>query len=275
MENKRSQIGAFSRIQVIAVISVVLLLGVSASQIVSFISDRNDQLNTVATGSTPTDHSNVPANNTSSSVFASLDLTSSRSVSDPFAPSTLSDSLAHTLAANYTYLQQQGTYSTSTGTDVGTAIGSGAHANISYPTYTTEQISTDKDISYARMLKYRSDLQISLKPLMTNTESELALLDKYYATKDISYLTRLSRAAKNYKLAATQSAVVVVPADAVLYQIGILDAMQQFGATLDEMATNKDDAVAEVVLLKTYTTSEQDMINSFNALYNYYRSKSV
>jgi hypothetical protein len=123
------------------------------------------------------------------------------------------------------------------------------------------------------MLAYRASLQTSLKPLLANTTPEIDLLTQYVQTNDPTYLTQLRQVADNYKLAATASAQITVPADAVTVQVGILNAMQEFAATLDQMAASANDPFTEATLINTYMQAQSDMFTSFNDLYGYYKSK--
>ena len=123
------------------------------------------------------------------------------------------------------------------------------------------------------MMKYRSDLQVSLAPLLKNSLPELTIFGMYTSTKDTKYLTQLKTIAQNYRDAAVATSKVVVPADAIPYQIDILNAMQEFGATLDQLTAHVDDPITTAALLRSYNQAEQDMFNSFNSLTTYYASK--
>lgn len=266
MQNRNFHIGAFSGIQKTAALSIVALIGVVGFQTWMFFAQKDATLQVVAAGAQA--HSGIPSNN------ADADLAASAAASDPYDPSQLSENITATMAADYAYLQSQGTYSASSAAAVAAGLAQNIHATVAYPTYAASQIPTDSDISSARAMRYRTDLQASLKPLMNNTQSELDIFNQYETTNDPQYLEDLTQAADNYQLAAAQTAKVVVPQDAVAYQIGILDAMQEFAAVLDEMSNHGADSLTETVLLQNYNQAQQDMVGSFNALYGYLRSKT-
>lgn len=178
------------------------------------------------------------------------------------------------LTGAYQQLQLSGTYSTSTARQVGESLAPYVTADVSHPTFSASDLKTDSATSYTRMMQYRSDLRASLSPLLKNTQPEYEIFAYYVNTKDASYLKKLQSVAASYRAAATSTAQVVVPADAVKYHVAILNAMEQFGATLDAMAAHADDPFASVALLRTYNKSEADMFTSFNALTTYYKSKT-
>ncbi len=198
---------------------------------------------------------------------SSIDATSTDPISE------IGPAVTDELTGAYAQMQQAGTYTASQGDEAAQQLLPLMQAQVSYPTYTAGEITTSPDTSYAGMLAYRSALQVSLKPLLQNTEPEYEIFAYYVETKDPSYLTKLENVAQNYKDAANATAQVTVPADAVPYQIGILNAMQEFGATLDAMATHADDPFASAALLNTYDQAESDMLTSFNALLTYEKSK--
>lgn len=145
--------------------------------------------------------------------------------------------------------------------------------SVPFHTYTASDITTDPDSSYARMLSYRHDLQVSLAPLMRNTQPEYEIFAYYVSTKDTKYLDTLRRVAQNYREAASGTARVVPPKEALREHLGILNAMEEFAATLDAQIANADDPIASVVLLRTYNQGEADVLSSFAALATYYREK--
>lgn len=191
--------------------------------------------------------------------------------SDPVSAAS-SGALADILGA-YAGLAQQGNYDSAAGTVIGNSIGASLNAPVPYAAFTDADIKTDAATSAARMLKYRSDLQVALQPLMKNKASELELFARYIATKDQSYLTQLGTAASNYFAAASSTAQVVVPGDAASVQLGMLNAMEQFGATLESLIAHASDPLASTMLLNNYNIAEQNMLASFNALAQYEKSK--
>jgi hypothetical protein len=123
------------------------------------------------------------------------------------------------------------------------------------------------------MLAYRSDLRIALQPLLENDGSELEIYGKYVETSDPAHLEKLREAAERYRAAAEAAAAMTVPRDAVSYHKDILNAMEQFAATLDAMAKYADDPFASVALLRSYNAAEARMFTTFDALGNYYGQK--
>jgi hypothetical protein len=123
-------------------------------------------------------------------------------------------------------------------------------------------------------LHYRDDMRTALAPLLNNTTPELDIYAQWIQTGDDSYLARLGSIAKDYDAAIANAEKVRVPADAVQYQIGVLDAMTQFAAALRALANNAKDPVASITLLRTYNAAEKQMFTAFNSLALYSAQKA-
>lgn len=192
--------------------------------------------------------------------------------SDPI--SQLSAQIIGNILGAYTGLQQMGVYSTSTANAAASDILPLLRTSVPYKIYTRADIGVDPDTSYDRMLAYRSDLRDSLAPLLENTVPEYEIFAQYIDTKDASYLEELRKSARYYSEAAEATALIVAPADAAPYHLAILNAMQQFSATLETLAGHADDPFAVAALLGAYEQAESGMFVSFNALTTYYKSKN-
>ncbi len=270
VQNERSLKGGSLGLGATAALSIIVLVSAIGWRFSEILTNRDSALTVVASAATG-EHSSVPANNPQGVNPASGAATTASS--DPYAPGVIGDNLASALALEYTTLKANGTYSTTTAAAAARSLGASIKATVTFKTYAYTDIPTVSDTSYGAMLTYRAALQGTLKPLMTNTGPELDLLTKYEETHDPSYLTKLRQASGNYKLAAAGTAQIRVPSDAISVQIGILNAMQEFAATLDQMVASADDALTEATLINTYLQAQQHMISSFNSLYGYYKSK--
>lgn len=259
----------FTPMFIAAAVSVAALLAVIGWQI-----DRSTQgIN--ATASEPPTTARTPVSpivgaTPASSPYALISANEAAS-SDTF--SQLGTAVLDRLINAYTGLQSAGIFSTSTAQAAAHDTLPLLTTKVTYDVYTSDEIKTDRDTSYARMLTYRSDLRASLAPLLKSTTPEYEIFGNYLKTNDTAYLTALGDVAQNYRDAIAATAKVVVPADAVPYHVAILNAMQEFAAMLDALKANADDPFTSVALLRTYDQAESDMVTSFNALTTYYKSK--
>ncbi len=254
-----------------AVLSIVILVGAIGVKIDQVLQDKNSALTVVASAAAA-NPSAAPAGDSLPAYSASSGA-STATTTDPYDPSVISNNVADALAADYTLLQSSGTFSSTTADQAAQALGQNLKAHVTYKTYAITDIPTSPDTAYSGMLAYRAKLQISLAPLLKNKTAEIDMLTGYEQTKDPAYLTQLQQAADNYKLAAAATAQISVPADAATVQVGILNAMQEFAATLDQMSAHASDPLAEATLINTYMQAQGDMFSSFNNLYAYYKSK--
>jgi len=192
---------------------------------------------------------------------------------DPDGLSNIGENVVGALVGSYAALAQSGGYSAKSGAEVAEDIAQSLRATISYPTFTSADLKTDTDTSHARMLVYRADMRVALEPLLKNKEYELSNFALYIETSDKKYVDSLKRAAENYREAIDSAAKVAVPRDAIAQHVEILNALSEFGATLEKMARHGDDAFAAVALLRTYDDAERRMFNSFDALARYSNQK--
>lgn len=273
-ENAQSSAGFFayergiSPMWIVAGLFALTLVGVVVSKLTANVSASG-----LGAASPALSQQNSLLATPTSDPLLSADASSSDATSsDPL--SSLGNNVMASLEGAYVQMQESGTYSSTTAVQVGESLAPYVTASVSYPTFSASDIKTDPDTSYQRMLQYRSDLRASLAPLLNNTEPEYEIYAYYIDTQDASYLTKLQNVAADYRAAASSTAQVVVPADAVTYQIGILDAMEEFAATLDSMVAHAQDPFASTALLSSYVQAQNDMVAAFNSLADYYKSKS-
>lgn len=255
-----------------AALSIAVLLGVVGWQIYAHFAPRGTGAPVPLAADVGGDTSNSATWEEEMAALASTTSLTDATSSDPIA-AVSTGAQAELIGAYSGLTQQNGTYNVTTGQGIAGSIASNLNAPITYPAFSASDIKTDPDTSYDRMLEYRTDLRASLAPLLNNTAPEFQIFAEYVQTNDPQYLAQLQAAAGNYRAAASSTAKVVVPIDAVSYQLGILNAMEEFAATLDAMALHATDPFASAILLKNYDQAEQDMLTSFNALATYEKNK--
>ncbi len=194
---------------------------------------------------------------------------------DPDGLGNIADNVTGALLGSYMTLAESDSYTPEDGEKIAENIAASLKASVSYPTYSDDDLKTDNDTSYERMLAYRSDLRIALEPLLKNPGYELNIFANYIESRDQKYLEQLGQTAENYKLAIENAANVVVPRDAVSQHVGILNSLSEFGAIVERLSRHADDAFASAALLRTYNESEANLVMAFNKLAAYYRDKKT
>jgi len=177
------------------------------------------------------------------------------------------------LLGTYAALKSAGTYTAEKGASIASSIAEATVAPVSYTALTSSDIKTDVDISSARTLTYRSNVQTALAPLLLNSESELGIFNDYVQTHDKHTLAVLGEVTGRYHKTVSLLSALSVPQDALDYHLGITNSLLQFATTLDAMIKNADDPMATLALLRTYNTAEQEVYASFNALASYEKRK--
>lgn len=251
-----------SHFAVSAALSVAVVIGVGAWRLAANIHQKDTDLHVSMTDTSP-----LIAHEADTNLAALLSPQATSSTAAEI--SQIGEQTVRQMATAYAVLAHDGTYTPELGSQIAAHAASALEAKVPYTTYSEQDIRTDIDTSRKRVLSYRTDLQGTLKPLMKNKTYELALYNSYMQTHDEKYLAQMKAAAQNYRDAATQTAKLVVPKDAVSIHVDILNAMQKFAATLDMVVDNTQDPITSLALLKSYNTAEADMFNSFNALNDY------
>lgn len=249
----------FSAIFITAGVSLVMLLVVVVWQTAAVLRERGDATSYVATS----------ADTEMTTTADDADLTPS----DLNGTTPLGAAVLDGVVEKYLSLQQQGIYTSEVGAKTAEKMAKDLMVPLSYRIYTAADIPATSDTSYARMLAYRSDLQVSLAPLLKNTEAEYEIFASYVDTKDPKNLEKLRAAAQNYRAAASATARVVPPADALSHHLDVLNALEKFAVALDTLAANADDPFASVVVLRSYNQAETNVLTSFASLAKYYREK--
>ncbi len=250
--------GGFSPIFVTAAVSALTLLAVVSWQVSTAVRERGAANSYVA----PASGSDALVSDTAVNAALASD-----------AQTEIGTAVIDGIVAKYLSLQEQGLYTPEVAAKTAEKMAETLKVPVPFRTYTAADIAVDADTSYARMLTYRRDLQVSLAPLLRNTQPEYEIFAYYVSTKDKKNLGKLQRAAQNYREAASSTARVTVPKDALAHHLGILNSMEEFAATLDALVANADDPFASAVLLRTYNQGEADVLTSFAVLAKYYREK--
>ena len=266
--------GRLSAIGMTAVISVAALIGVTAWRTVSFVQANGSSATYVASAE------EFPANPNDALSLQEMILLGLATSTNPSAlsaedPITLiAPQVMAQLAGQYGGLLDAGAYTTESALLATEEIAKNMKGTVSYKTYAPEEIKTDEETSYERMLKYKDDLKVAFAPLLKNNSDEFDLFAAYIEHKDPLYIERLHTAVENYRAAIELTAHVVVPKDAVGYHIAVLNSMQEFAATIDALATHADDPLGSTALVRTYNSAEQHVYYAFNDLGVYYRQKT-
>lgn len=189
--------------------------------------------------------------------------------------SSIGADVMNQLIGTYVVLKQNGGYTQADGEAVANTLAEYLRAEISPKISTKADLATTNDTSYNRMLVYRADLRESFAPLLENTAAEFEIFALYVDTRDEKYLKQLLTAAARYREAADQTIRVVVPADLASYHLALVNALEEFATTLEQMAGVGDDAFASLALLRTYNSAETRLLNAFNALASAQADKKI
>jgi hypothetical protein len=278
MEERADSRVAFLHMRGLAALSVFMLGGIIVWQIGQAVAQGRmmSVMNPAASLSerAETPYGNVDWQASLAAAKESEKLLAEIGAPDPEGLSNIGENVVGALVDSYASLSETGSYTPEQGEKVAEDIAESLHAQVSYKIYTASDVKTDPDASYERMLAYRNDLRIALEPLLKNPGYELSLFANYIGSNDVKYLQELRKTAQNYRDAVERSAGVVVPLDAASYHVGVLNALSEFGATVDRLAEFADDAFAAAALLRTYNNSEANLLTSFNSLAGYYKSKT-
>ncbi len=282
--NSRSEAG-FSPINVTAAVAVIALVAVLIWQTVNPTSAANgnsgaQNWNARNTGTGDAQAIGNEAATASSSARDAANVTSSDLLAAPGSAQAGPNDFSQVgtdafgqLIGTYVALKQSGAYTSAQGDRIASNVADALQADVAYAPYAESDITTDPDTSFARMLRYRSDLRVALAPLLDNSRNELEIFGHYIETRDPNDLAQLKTVAGRYRKAAENTVRVTTPRDAVSYHLSIVNALLQFGTTLDAMIQNANDSMATLALLRAYNTAEENVFVSFNSLASYEKRK--
>ena len=271
-EREKKRVGVL-HMGVLAALSVLALVGVSTWQAKNAFTGPNSEMRAINTSKPLSERASTPFDSTNWQAPLPNLAESAQKEADSDGISNIAGNVVATLVDSYSALQENGEDSPEQRERIAQDIGASLKAKVTHKTYATSDLKTDADTSYDRMLRYRNDLRIALEPLLKNPEYELKLFATYIETGESANTDQLSMAAENYFDASANVAKVVVPTDALSQHLAILNALSEFGATVEAMASHADDPFAAAALLQTYAGSEKKLFSSFDALATYYRTK--
>ncbi|MDO8481900.1 MAG: hypothetical protein Q7S75_02355 [bacterium] len=270
MENRRAYTSGLSSIAATAALSVVALLSVLAWQTYATLSLKNKSLQAIS------ENSSISGDRTNAEFAGTAQIetkSATTSAQDPKDLSHIGSDAFGQLIDTYVGLKQSGAYTPARGEQVANNVASTFDVQVPYAQFRESDIKTDADVSYKRMLAYRSDMRTALLPLLQNTESEFGTFARYVETGDKTNLVQLEASAGRYKRAATNAESVIVPQDATKHHADVVNSLLKFSATLSQMVKYADDSMASLALLRAYNESELDVFTSFNSLASYQKNK--
>jgi hypothetical protein len=265
VEKERSQQGGFSIIEVTAVLAVLFLIGSAAWQSQAKIEDQKTNL----TYKADADSGAQDADGSDPYVEALADVMTSGT-----AGTEVGSAVIDQLLASYITSKSDGTYSPEYAVALGNALAPMITTELAYQTYSEKTILINPDTSEKASLAYQKALNDALAPLRSNTAPEFEFLALYLETKDPVYLIRLQGVAALYREAASNAATLFVPSDVAQHHVDLLNALAEFGATLDALAIHADNPIESVALLRNYNSGEQKVLTAFNALLHYYAKRT-
>lgn len=187
----------------------------------------------------------------------------------------LGDNIASQIMANYTVMQQEGSYTPSAAVSTGADIAAEAgRVRVAHPIYTEADIMIVQDaLTPARIARYQEDMAQALKPLANNMAPELSFFGYFVETKDETYLAKLRSVATDYRAATVQAKTVVVPFGMRSLHVSLLNALQEFSAAIDAIVDNAGDPITSTVLLVSYNRAEDTLRAVQGAYTSFYASR--
>lgn len=269
MENERLHAGRSWHLATSAALSLVVVVGVAGWTMRETARQKDADLTAIA---------DIAA--AGQGADAAYDLAANLGIHAPYATSSTPEEIAQIgtstlsrIVDSYMELARHHAYTPEVGARIAASVAPSVRADIPYAMYDDTSVATSSDTSRKGRVAYRAALQTSLAPFKKNATYELGLYDAYMKTHDAKFLAQIKAAAENYRDAASLTAKVTVPQDAVGIHVGILNATQEFATTLDFIVDNIGDPVTSLALLRSYDKAEDDMADSFGALDAYFAEK--
>jgi hypothetical protein len=263
----RSRIRGFSSMQVAAIVAAVLVFGSAVWKLY---------------GHSALNAATVAVSASRDGAAADADYGYFDAVTSPAATSStpeevahLGDNIASQIMANYTVMQQEGSYTSAAAASAGADIAAEAgQVRIAHPIYTEADITIVQDaLTPARITRYQEDMAKALRPLANNTAPELSFFGYFVETQDETYLAKLRGIADDYRAAAAQAEHVAVPFGMRSLHVSLLNALQAFSASIDAVIDNAGDPITSTALLVSYNRAEDTLRAVQSAYTSFYASR--
>jgi len=180
------------------------------------------------------------------------------------------DELGNRLISEYMTLKRTGAYTNERGISIGEKLSENIRQITPFEPRDAENIKSDPDTSYERVLLYRSAMQEIFSPLLSLEEAEFVIYGRFVQERDTAALQTLLDTADVYESVANSAALITVPEDAVDEHLDVVNALSFYAAVLRDMVRYSYDSVASFALLRTYAQAEEYVFTTFNTLSSYY-----
>jgi hypothetical protein len=267
----RSVLDVSSPIAITAILSIVVLIGVSVVKITGLFAPNGSispNIQTASAGDLGEDwRSELEA------LGYTVDDGTSATSSDQL--SILGPIIAGELLNAYEQIKAQGAYTEEDLQRAGEEMAAYVKAAVTFDVVEETELVIDADTSKNRVQKYRDEMTVALTPLNDIGAAEYEIYARYDETRDAKYLAQLLGAADVYRIAAQSAADVSVPKDAARAHRDIINALLAFAEVLEGLATHADDPFASVALLRSYMETEASIEQSYARMRTYYTSKML
>ena len=192
--------------------------------------------------------------------------------SDPVA--YVGDILANEMLRGYAALKENDAYTVDAARSLGSSLGTNVLPVSTAEHISLSDISIDADTSRERVLRYRADMREGTAPLISDAPPEIELFAEFLETGNREKLRALETAAARYEQAAENLGAIQVPEDAAQYHVRAVNALKDYGNTLQRLVLFSEQPLPALALLRTYNEAERELLFAFDVLAQYYVRKS-
>jgi len=192
--------------------------------------------------------------------------------SDPVA--YVGDILATEMLRGYAALKENDAYTVDAARSLGSSLGTNVLPVSTAEHISLADISVDADTSRERVLRYRADMREGTAPLISDSPPEIELFAEFLDTGNREKLRALEAAAARYEKAGANLEAIRVPADAAEYHVRAVNALRDYGNTLERLVLFSEQPLPALALLRTYNEAERELLFAFDVLAQYYVRKS-
>ncbi len=276
MQKLRLLFSGLSPIAVTALLSVLVLAGVSIVRVITIMRPPATPVVATAAAEAASSDPEVTADWVQELMLLGLiDASDAPAATSTDHLAMIGPMIMGEIYGSYSALKERGNYTKDDLQAAAARISESMKAAIAYEAFKTSDFTIDSDTSQKRVGAYRDELLVALAPISSIQEAEYVTLSRYVETKDPAYLSQLKDAARAYQAATERASIIIVPKDAVTYHRDVLNALRGFSAVLDGMTDHAEDPFASVALLRAYAEKEQGIKASYDQLRAYYANKAL
>lgn len=193
--------------------------------------------------------------------------------------SSLTDTLARSLYANYSVLQQSGNLTPENQDKLLETLSGSVEQILEPKVYTKDDIKIAPTENHDSIKKYGNDVALvlynNLKVIREKNINEAISLTNYLNKKDPAELQKVVDSANSYKNSVNELLQVEAPLSSIIQHLTLINSLGYFGQAVEGMSMVDNDPVVALVSLQNYQKGAGKIVDALRGLVSYFGNKKI